>query len=100
MCKAGQMRCWTQLSEGQAMPDESGYMMTTLRYYPDLVRQEFVNVGVAVVCPQSGWWNVRVATHGKLKSLTALFPSAQVNALKTTLDGIAVSVAEARRFGP
>lgn len=70
------------------MHDETGYVVATLRYYPDLVRQEFVNVAVALVCPETGYWSVRVAGKRKLRALRELYPSAQTDALAPALIGI------------
>ena len=43
------------------MNGQAEYFVYPLRYYPSIVTGEFLNVGVALVCPDSRWWDIRVA---------------------------------------
>jgi hypothetical protein len=70
------------------------YRLVPLRYFPSLPTQEFVNVGVALVCPSTGWWDLRVSTT--LRHLRKVFPSAQPDAVKATLTRMEATVREAR----
>jgi hypothetical protein len=64
---------------------EVGYRVLTLRYFPNLPTQEFVNVGVALLSA-SGWWDLRVSRS--LKHLKTVFPTAQPHALEHVLGRI------------
>jgi hypothetical protein len=66
------------------------YFAFALRYYPNLITGEFLNVGVALVCPSSRWWDVRVASG--LKGFRRVFPTAQPDVLKAALTRIRRSV--------
>ena len=62
--------------------NEQGYSAYCLRYFPNLVTGEFLNVGVALVTRQ-GAWAVRIADD--LRDPTCLFPAAQPKALRGIL---------------
>jgi hypothetical protein len=68
------------------------YAVTTLRYYPDLVTQEFVNVGVALASHETGWWGVKLAED--ISEIRAVFPRAQPRALITLLRQMSVALDE------
>lgn len=62
--------------------NEHAYALFCLRYFPNLVSGEFVNVGVALVA-RHGNWSVRLADD--LRDMRCLFPSAQPKAVATLL---------------
>lgn len=68
------------------------YRVYCLRYYPNLVTGEFVNVGVALVSKETGWWDARVTSD--LPDITCLYPTAQVRALESVLSRIARRLSE------
>ena len=68
------------------MTREVEYFAYALRYFPNLVTGEFVNVGVALVAPDARWWDIRVAKG--LKGFRRVFPTAQPRALKAALHRI------------
>lgn len=61
---------------------EHAYSAFCLRYFPNLVTGEFMNVGVALVTRQ-GAWTVRIADD--LRDPRCLFPAAQPKALRSIL---------------
>jgi DUF3037 family protein len=65
------------------MSDAVFYLAMPLRYYPDLTTGEFLNVGVALVCPDAGWWDLRVITQ--MRRVSRLFPTAQADSLSIML---------------
>lgn len=62
--------------------NEHAYSLFCLRYFPNLMSGEFVNVGVALVA-RHGSWSVRLADD--LRDMRCLFPSAQPKAVATLL---------------
>jgi hypothetical protein len=62
---------------------EHAYSAFCLRYFPNLVTGEFMNVGVALVTRQ-GAWTVRIADE--LRDARCLFPAAQPKALRSILE--------------
>lgn len=77
------------------MASNHAYQVVPLRYFPSLITEEFINVGVVLVCPASGWWDARVATQ--LKPLRGLFPTFQSVALRSALRRISQRLRHARR---
>lgn len=65
---------------------EMAFRLLPLRYYPDLTTGEFLNVGVALVCPDANWWDVRLASQ--FKHISKVFPAAQTEALRLYLDRV------------
>ncbi len=65
------------------MTTSVSYAVATLRYYPDLVTQEFVNVGVALASHDAGWWGVKLAEN--MADLRSVFPAAQPRTLFSIL---------------
>ena len=81
------------------MSDATFYLAMPLRYYPDLTTGEFLNVGVALVCPDVGWWDLRVLTQ--MRQVSRLFPTAQVASVSRQLSQVLHRVAEYKeRQGP
>jgi hypothetical protein len=65
---------------------QAEYLVYPLRYYPSIVTGEFLNVGVALVCPDTKWWDIRVARS--LRGFRRVFSTAQPEALRTALKRI------------
>ena len=62
------------------------FVAHALRYYPNLVTGEFLNVGVLLVCRERDWWGARFATD--MRTITGVYPTAQPRALASLLNRI------------
>jgi len=81
------------------MSDATFFLAMPLRYYPDLTTGEFLNVGIALVCPDAGWWDLRVLTQ--MRRVSRLFPTAQVESVSRVLSHVVDRIsAYKRKQGP
>lgn len=71
------------------------FFLYSLRYYPNLATGEFVNVGVGMVTPSDGWWDVAIAEE--FRPITCLYPGANQAILRSTLVRIRQAV-DRQRF--
>jgi hypothetical protein len=69
---------------------DTEYLVYALRYYPSIVTGEFLNVGVALVCPQTQWWDVRVPLA--IRGFRRVFSTAQPDSLRIALRRIEQAV--------
>ncbi len=66
------------------MPVASAFEYAVVRVVPEIVREEFINVGVIVYCKQRRFLDMRI--HLDADRLAALCPAAQVDLLRAELD--------------
>lgn len=66
------------------MPAASAFEYAVVRVVPEIVREEFINVGVIVYCRQRRFLDMRL--HLSTERLQALSPAAQVDLLRGELD--------------
>lgn len=66
------------------MPAASAFEYAVVRVVPEIVREEFINVGVIVYCRQRRFLDMRI--HLDADRLRALCPEAQVDLLRGELD--------------
>ena len=62
------------------------FRVRTLRYIPDVTTGEFLNVGIGLVCPETGWWDVSLAR--RMRGFKRVFPNAHPEALARALKQI------------
>lgn len=74
------------------MPDIHLYEYAVIRYVPDVERQEFVNVGLIMMCKRCQW--IRSAVHPDFDRIKALRPphsdreiASQLESFKLIADG-------------
>lgn len=73
------------------MPLQPGmhlYEYATVRYVPDIEREEFVNVGLVLMCKRARY--IRTATSIDSGRIAALFPAADVELLAAQLESFAL----------
>ncbi len=66
------------------MPAASAFEYAVVRVVPEIVREEFINVGVILYCRQRRFLDMRI--HLDADRLLALSPAAQVDLLRAELD--------------
>ncbi|MCM1336884.1 MAG: DUF3037 domain-containing protein [Candidatus Amulumruptor caecigallinarius] len=69
------------------MPSQPGkhlYEYAVVRYVPQVEREEFVNVGLLMMCKRTGW--LRVGIHCDPTRICALAPGTDVAALRGHLE--------------
>lgn len=73
------------------------YEYAIIRYVPDVERQEFVNVGLIMMCKRRRW--IRIAFKTDYNKIFALSPNASVDCLDGQLASIEGIAAGDKRFG-
>ena len=73
------------------MPDQSSYDYAIVRVVPRVEREEFVNVGVIVSCPQKGFLEARIEVDES--RLKALAPDIDIEATRAHLASIPATCA-------
>lgn len=72
------------------------YEYAVVRYSPRVEREEFINIGLVMMCKRRRW--LRTAFHIDDARLSALFPDCDIESLRRQLDGFD-SVAKGRGGG-
>lgn len=80
------------------MPDRKSFDYAVLRVVPRVEREEFVNVGVVVFSPALGYLGCRIEVDEA--RLRALWPAADVEAIRRHLDAVRAVCAGDRAAGP
>lgn len=78
------------------MPASFDY--TVIRVVPRVERQEFINAGVVVFCPEKRYLAARI--HLDEQRLKALWPEVDVNVVRAHLDAVPLICAGDERAGP
>jgi hypothetical protein len=66
------------------MNHESAFQFSILQYRHDIVTGEFLNIGLALYCPDSSYFNVRILS--KYRRITQTFPGADGEFFKKYVD--------------
>ena len=62
---------------------------TLLRYVPDIVKGEFMNLGVALLDENGGFLDARMAGEGEMRRLRCLHPNADLDLIRELESGLA-----------
>jgi hypothetical protein len=88
------MFSWRRLS----VPDHCAYDYSIIRVVPRVEREEFVNVGVIVSCPERGFLEARIEVDER--RLTALDPTLDLETIRAHLAAILAVCAGGEAAGP
>lgn len=75
----------------QSQPEKHLYEYAVIRYVPRVEREEFVNVGLIMMCKRRRW--LKVAIHLDPDRLTALYPDADLDTLRQQLQSFTLIAA-------
>lgn len=64
------------------------YEYALVRYMPRVEREEFINVGLVMMCKRQRW--IRVAIHFDTAKIAALSPEADISAVHQQLDSFSL----------
>lgn len=76
------------------MQEQNRYEYAVLRYVPRVEREEFVNVGLAMMCKRRRW--IRVELLLNEDRIKAILPDADINLLSNQLQSF-VDIAESKK---
>lgn len=76
------------------MQEQNRYEYAVLRYVPRVEREEFVNVGLAMMCKRRRW--IRVELFLNEARIKAMLPDADINLLNNQLQSF-VDIAECKK---
>lgn len=68
----------------QSKPEKHLYEYAVIRYVPRVEREEFVNVGLIMMCKRRRW--IRTAITRDLSRAVSLFPATETDLLRNQLD--------------
>lgn len=80
------------------MQDQNLYEYAVLRYVPDVEREEFLNVGLAMMCKRRRWIKVRI--HMPRERISVLSPQADQQAIERQLRSFADIADGCKSAGP
>lgn len=80
------------------MQDQNLYEYAVIRYVPDVEREEFINVGIAMMCKRRRW--LKVELHINAERIFAISPDADIDALRRQLQSFADIAAGEKSAGP
>lgn len=80
------------------MQEQNKYEYAVVRYVPDVEREEFVNVGLAMMCKRSRWIKVKITLPES--KIIALAPAADIDTLACQLQSFVDIAAGLKTAGP
>lgn len=80
------------------MQDQNLYEYAVIRYVPNVEREEFVNVGVVMMCKRRRW--IKVELHIDRERINVLWPDADIEALNRQLQSFADIASGKKTAGP
>lgn len=80
------------------MQDQNYYEYSVIRYVPNVEREEFVNVGLAMMCKRRRW--IKVELHIDRERICALWPDTDISALELQLQSFVGIAAGLKSAGP